>query len=79
MDFSPLVVFSLVPSKKQLVLHVSVGVGVIQSADAIRLDKANETLAPTITFEAVRKLRRDLTNAMFLDNIGMTSIDRRVR
>ena len=56
----------VVPCKKHGRDH-GIGVG---SADALRPDKANDTPAPTINFEAARKLRRDLITVMFLDDVA---------
>jgi hypothetical protein len=65
------VVFIFVPGKKQLILQVVHGSGTV-CADALRRAKTSDAPAPTINFEAARKLRRDLISVALLENISVT-------
>ena len=65
-----------VPAKKQLILGGKAEGGTVVGrlcAEALRPAKVipNDTPAPTISFQAARKLRRDLIAVMFLDDIRM--------
>jgi hypothetical protein len=64
-----MVVCIFVPGKKQLTLQAVVRHGEM-AADA-RAAKANETPAPTTSFDAARKLRRDLISVIFSDDMSM--------
>jgi hypothetical protein len=72
-EISPLGVFIFVPCKKHGrkigVGGMGVGVVGIGCADALRAATTNDTPAPTIIFEAARKLRRDLISVIFLEDI----------
>jgi hypothetical protein len=65
MLISPSVVFIRVPGRKQEALHVVHSPGVAADAPELRRYNPNATPVPTATFEAARKLRRDVESVAF--------------